>query len=355
MGVCFSVGNNKNAVEQADNNRRINRQLQEERMAARKEIKLLLIGAGESGKSTITKQIRNIIDGGFSQQELLGAKPIMINNIVSSMAALITEARELGLEISPENVELTKEVMDIPDEAIMETLSPNQVFAIRSLWEDGAIQECYQRSAEFQINDTSSYFLDKVESFLDSGYVPTVDDYLRCRAISKGLYEYVFEVDETQYRLVDMGGQRNERKKWLKYLNNVTAVLFCVAMSEYDLKLREDDSTNRMHESIKLFRQISNSDFFRDVPMIVLLNKKDLFLEKLGQADLKVCFPDYEGGVDHDVATNYMIEQFTGQCNKMKPMRVFTTCATDTENIAGVFNQIREYLLTIVSEPELAS
>jgi len=62
--------------------------------------------------------------------------------------------------------------------------------------------------------------------------------------------------------MVDVGGQRSERKKWMHCFQDVTAVIFCVALSEYDLKLYEDDTTNRMHESLKLFKEICNSKWF---------------------------------------------------------------------------------------------
>ena len=38
-----------------------------------------------------------------------------------------------------------------------------------------------------------------------------------------------------------MGGQRSERKKWLHCFEGVTAIIFCVALSEYDLVLMEDN------------------------------------------------------------------------------------------------------------------
>ena len=41
-------------------------------------------------------------------------------------------------------------------------------------------------------------------------------------------------------RLVDVGGQRSERKKWIHCFEDVTAILFFVALSAYDLGLRED-------------------------------------------------------------------------------------------------------------------
>lgn len=91
------------------------------------------------------------------------------------------------------------------------------------------------------------------------------------------------------------GGQRSERKKWMHCFQDVTAVIFCVALSEYDLKLQEDDTTNRMMESIKLFKDICNSKWFTQTSMILFLNKKDLFAEKIKQVDLRVVFPEYTG------------------------------------------------------------
>jgi len=41
-------------------------------------------------------------------------------------------------------------------------------------------------------------------------------------------------------RMFDVGGQRSERKKWIHCFEGVTAIIFIVAMSEYDLTLAED-------------------------------------------------------------------------------------------------------------------
>ena len=42
-----------------------------------------------------------------------------------------------------------------------------------------------------------------------------------------------------------MGGQRSERKKWIHCFEGVTAIIFCVALSGYDLVLAEDEEMNR--------------------------------------------------------------------------------------------------------------
>ena len=47
------------------------------------------------------------------------------------------------------------------------------------------------------------------------------------------------------FRMFDVGGQRSERKKWIHCFEGVTAIIFCVALSGYDLVLAEDEEMNR--------------------------------------------------------------------------------------------------------------
>jgi guanine nucleotide-binding protein G(i) subunit alpha len=59
--------------------------------------------------------------------------------------------------------------------------------------------------------------------------------------------------------MVDVGGQRSERKKWIHNFESVTSIIFCTALSEYDQVLLEeknqvcDSITKRIcHESTNL-------------------------------------------------------------------------------------------------------
>lgn len=74
-----------------------------------------------------------------------------------------------------------------------------------------------------------------------AGYVPTVDDVLRTRVKTTGIVEMVFTFRDLRFRLVDVGGQRSERKKWIHCFQGITALIFTVALSEYDLVLAEDE------------------------------------------------------------------------------------------------------------------
>lgn len=95
--------------------------------------------------------------------------------------------------------------------------------------------------------------------------------------------------------MVDVGGQRNERRKWIHVFDSVTAIIFVTSLSEYDMVLEEDETMNRMRESMLLFDEICNCRYFKETSIIIFFNKRDLFAEKIKKTDLKVCFPDYTG------------------------------------------------------------
>ena len=61
--------------------------------------------------------------------------------------------------------------------------------------------------------------------------------------------------------MFDVGGQRDERRKWIQCFNDVTAIIFVTAMSGYNLTLREDATQNRLKESLDLFKNLWNNRF----------------------------------------------------------------------------------------------
>merc|ERR1712107_975016 len=96
-----------------------------------------------------------------------------------------------------------------------------------------------------------------------------------------GIVEENYVIDGVLFTVFDVGGQRNERRKWIHCFEKVTAVIFVAAINEFDQMLYEDNKVNRMDEAIILFDEICNSKWFKRTNMILFLNKKDLFEEKL--------------------------------------------------------------------------
>jgi guanine nucleotide-binding protein subunit alpha len=167
--------------------------------------------------------------------------------------------------------------------------------------------------------------------------VPNDQDVLRSRVKTTGITETTFIIGDLTYRMFDVGGQRSERKKWIHCFENVTTILFLVAISEYDQLLFEDETVNRMQEALTLFDSICNSRWFVKTSIILFLNKIDRFKEKLPVSPMKNYFPDYEGGADYAAACDYILNRFVS-LNQHETKQIYThfTCATDTMQIRFV-------------------
>lgn len=346
MGNCKGNGGAvADDPQRASASKAIENQLRKDKKVFQQEIKLLLLGAGESGKSTIAKQMKILYLKGFPAAERKMFKEIIYSNTILSMRALVLAAERFDLAFLPDNAGQAR-VFKTNNILFEQELSPEIVTAAIALWQDPAIKAAYKRSNEFQLNDSADYFLSQIERLAAADYIPSEPDILHCRARTTGITETVFTLEGNTFRLVDVGGQRSERKKWIHCFQDVLGLIFCVSLSEYDQKLYEDDSVNRMHESIMLFDEICNCGWFSTTSIILFLNKADLFKAKIAHTDLRVCFPDYQHGCDYAKATQFLTEKFKSLSrNKSKMIYTHITVGTDTDNIRFVFQAVREIVL----------
>lgn len=152
---------------------------------------------------------------------------------------------------------------------------------------------------------------------------------------------------------------------------NVTAILFLVAISEYDQMLYEDESINRMQEALVLFDSICNSRWFVRTSIILFLNKVspasttlcgasgqkltrsghaqiDLFREKLPRSPIADYFPDYTGGSDLQAACDYFSSRFVSlNQSNAKQIYVHFTCATETTQIRFVLSAVNDIIIQL--------
>ncbi len=115
------------------------------------------------------------------------------------------------------------------------------------------------------------------------------------------------------HRMIDVGGQKSERRKWLHVFDNVALVLFIVALAPFDRTDPEEDDKvcldglyylfiylfqNRLVVSLEIYSSIIQTSHFIHSTIILFLNKKDLFKESIKRVKLTTAFPDYCGTVE---------------------------------------------------------
>ena len=226
--------------EEREKQRKLNRAIEDQQQQSLQKDeelkKLLLLGAGESGKSTLFKQMITLYGKGYPEEERKTYKPIVFQNTITAMKILIRYCDELknevGTEIDGENIEVANRIRDLDmDTEITKEIAED----IKTLWtKDSGIRKTFENRTRFQFPDSGNYFFDRVDDICKEGYIPTEQDVLRSRVRTTGIVETAFDIDGNQFRMFDVGGQRNERKKWIHCFENVTCVIFVAAISEYD-------------------------------------------------------------------------------------------------------------------------
>ncbi|KAI8609594.1 guanine nucleotide binding protein [Chytriomyces sp. MP71] len=394
----------------------IDKKIEEERKAAESVIKLLLLGAGETGKSTILKQMKLIYTSGFTEQDRKSARAAIILGICTSVKVLVNAMTELQIpygfdasspipsdfEASHQQFLLSTSKIDEMNQskaslrlqlqtavaayaakcfqdsggehgqsgpaaqaalvvknfdtilgfANYEIITDEAKDAILALWADPGVQYCLKRSNEFQIMETCSFFLSDICRFCEEDYLPTNQDMLNSRVMTTQITETIFSIDRIEYHVFDVAGQRSQRKRWAPYFDNVHAIIFVAAISSYDQTCYEDNFTNRITESLNLFASICNHPVFKSRPIILFLNKIDILKEKLPKVPVVNYFPDYQGDNDYETASSFFSQKFLA-ANKYTDKELYVHFTWATDT-----NQVRKVLVNVnetITRQELAS
>jgi GTPase SAR1 family protein len=348
MGLCGS------SVSEADKagmkeNTKADRVLVRKQEEENKIIKLLLLGTGESGKSTIFKQMQVLYDEkGFSEYELQTFRQVVRRNVVESMQVLLLGCEQFQFKLRNPRSDLSGRVVLALDPLANDFWVGDVIDHIKHLWaNEPAIKKAYDERSKLQLLDSAVYFFENVDRIGSAEYTPTRDDILRARLRTSGIVERTFNIQNVNFKFLDVGGQRNERRKWIHCFDQVTAIIFMTAVSEYDQCLYEDEKQNRLHESLQVFSTIANNPVFSKSTILLFLNKIDLFEDKIKRVSLKVAFPEYSGDNSFQNASEYITNKYLELSNDKKRL-IFAhlTCATDTKNVSRVFEACK---ITILS------
>eukprot|EP01084_Bolivina_argentea_P155257 270562_1 len=323
MGNCFAKGTeDEQRINKEITNKMSNNIKQEEATH-----RILLLGPGDSGKTTILKQMRQIYLGIIPKNEIENYKIYIRQQIIQFIKILCKQSTILNETV--QCVESHKAITNIEK---TDMLTLDIINHIKILWGDIGIKNTLKQRCKFQIPDNVEYFYnERLDDIIDEQYIPTFEDYIRIRIRTTGFNEEQFSmwagnkhknsqqtspqnsimsmsrstssdgdtaaVDMIQkdanvqqkrkgrkhdFIFIDVGGQRSERKKWINMMKeNIDVVLYIIAISEYDLVCFEDENTLRLNEALNLFDNVMKAGFLSNKTVTIFFNKHDLLLEKL--------------------------------------------------------------------------
>mmetsp|Transcript_19482 Transcript_19482/g.34746 ORF Transcript_19482/g.34746 Transcript_19482/m.34746 type:complete len:355 (+) Transcript_19482:385-1449(+) len=345
------MGNSRSTAEKL--NKKLSFSMKKQQISEAAVTKLLLLGAGESGKSTILKQMKLLYGQGFTPEDRFKMRPFLIGNVIEGAIDVFEAAGQVGVTIKSSKARDSGEFLqNLGDRR---SFNDNVVKAILVLWNDKDFRNVWEQRSHFQLQDTWHEFIESLKDYPAWGgpdWTPTTEEILRCRVRTTGVVDEQFVVKDIKLRMLDVGGQRNERRKWIHCFEGVTSVIYVASLSEYDQQLFEDSNTNRLVESLELFHEISNSKWFVNSALILFLNKTDLFEEKFLQKRIPLNisgnFPTAPTTFDKKLAYEWFSAQYKEQVDdKSRAIYEHFTCATDTRGVDAVMRASSQHILKL--------
>uniref|UniRef100_A0A183FD59 G-protein alpha subunit n=1 Tax=Heligmosomoides polygyrus TaxID=6339 RepID=A0A183FD59_HELPZ len=325
----------------------------------KKEILLKQIGFGVS---EITSSFRILHMNGFSDADYVNFRYLVHSNVVQAVTQLLKAAEQFNY--TPDDNEKLMQALEF-FRVYKEQVRPSEIElsyelsrAISLIYNSQFIQSTLLRKDEVELLDSAQYFLDDLERISVSDYRANEMDVIRARVPTSGINEIEFSYKHCAFRMVDVGGQRSEQRKWIHCFDNVSGVLFIAEISAYNL-IEDDGETrkvdNRLKYSMHLFKRVANNRCFgKKTAMILFLNKIDVFKRKILTTPIGVCFKEYKGAQLFEESAQYIQDRFQrlvgSEIQQEKPLYVHFTNAIDTRNIDRVFESCIDVVFKISME-----
>ena len=317
-------------------------------------VKLLLLGAGDSGKTTLRKQFRSLYGSGFSYEGRLEFQSVILGVLFEGTAAVLDAMKsQLGISLDTSDaVQASKRLYDAKSRVRFE-LTEDEANDLKKLFADVGFRAAMRRSAEYQLQDCFATYAEEVKGYPSwggVGWVPSVSDCIAARVRTSGIQTEEITLEAVTFRIFDVGGQRAERRKWISCFDGVTGVIFVAAASEYDQVLYEDKAKNRLEEAVELFTEMANHNAFKTTPFILFLNKKDLFVHKYEVNKIPLNksgrFPDAPENASAEEALTWMKKLFVDKNKTERQVFAHVVTAVDPDNVQKVFRACKQIILS---------
>eukprot|EP01084_Bolivina_argentea_P097930 176029_1 len=346
-------------------------QLERDKQKDKQILKMMMIGSGSSGKSTIFKQVQTL----YGKQLKSADRKVFVEHIHEQCIVQM----KIVLDVIDEYIDATnddddkeddndvqpglheffgknKQILKLSEPALQakeiveclhytsHKLNDEIVSALKLLWQEPVVQKIYELRHITKVVHSSAFFWNKLDTINSDDYEPDDRDILSVRYRTTGTKESKYDLknQKKEFSIIDVGGAKSERKKWIKCFNGLSAIIFVAGLSCYDEIMWEDWSTNMMTDQLKLFDDICSNELLQEIPIFLFLTHKDLFEIKIQTVPLQKCssFADYSGNSNSsEETTNYVKAKFESLHKRGNGnLFVYVMCGHNKNEVTKAFN-----------------
>ena len=138
---------------EARHSRDLDKEICVDRLRALRQVKILLLGAGETGKSTFAKQMRIIYGEDYDKKDLLEFRNVIYTNVFKAIQVLCDARGKLRIPWGNKSYDVKAQELlhwKIPHR-VEPSVFVEKVDLLTKLWNDKGIQTAYSRKREFQL------------------------------------------------------------------------------------------------------------------------------------------------------------------------------------------------------------
>ncbi|KAI3638934.1 hypothetical protein MIR68_003432 [Amoeboaphelidium protococcarum] len=336
------------------------RTLEEEQ--GRQVYQIAFYGLNNSGKSTFVKILKLFYsqDGITDEERNYYLNTITIN-LISSLRELIQgmEKFNLSLDAGRDYSNLLEALDDSLDSngisPAFYTMNKNSgsgdtsplVRDILALQNDQGFRQVLQYRDALKVTPSFDYFISNVTRILSADYIPTDEDVLMCRSSTMSIGRERIVVDQERIvRCLDFGGYDFQRAKWPMHFTPKQAIsIYVHSLPSYCDTTGDSHSVvqTMLQQSYNSFYEVANHRDLKDVPLVLLLNKKDLLVKTMETHPLSEYCGDYPAQDNGNVkaAIDYFSSKFT-QLNHYpdRPFHIYITNALDIPQAKALLKKV---------------
>ncbi|KAL8994783.1 MAG: hypothetical protein Q9169_005345 [Polycauliona sp. 2 TL-2023] len=305
--------------------------------------KIAVLGVSNAGKSTIVKQLLSMQGTRSSDAEIEQARNMVCAKLFEVFQDTCYRDEDLQSHLLAQYCQFLSTASSDPEKS-------DAFFVLQQFWRSSELRHAVGSAKWPSVPNNISYIMDKIDKILWYEEANNFDPSLCVHIMTNGIYRSTIIGEPFEYEIVDVGGSRASRKKWIHTMDDLDSVIYVADLNAYCQNIEEDPDQNQFRESLSVFENLVNSPRFQNTSFLLLLNKADLFKKTILHHPISDYDPEYDGGVDYREACRYMADHYVRRDQRPPgKLHCFVVDSLDTTAFQKIWRQVQERIFRSIN------